>query len=202
MALVESDVQVERVPVTNWALAAFIFVCYYVQWLVSKQTFTALTLTGLDFVSLITYMFMHAHVLHLAWNLALLWFFGNLLCRKTGGALYLVVFLCCGVCAGLVHVACGGPQVVGSSGATRGIAGCILILLGRRRLLFFDRSLACPLWAIVGAVVLKDALSLALGSDSVSTAGHLGGLACGIVIGIVLRIASRATPVGAEPVSS
>ena len=202
MATVELGVRDRHAPVTNWVLIAFIFLCYYVQWLVSKQTFTALTLTGFDLVSLTTYMFMHAHVLHLAWNLLLLWFFGDLLCRKTGGALYLFVFLCCGVCAGLVHVACGGPQVVGASGATRGIAGCILILLGRRKLLFFDRSFACPLWAIVGVLILKDVLSLVFGSGSVSTEGHLGGLACGIIVGIILRIASRTTSQSEDRASS
>jgi len=202
MATVELHAQSERVPVTNWALIAFIFLCYYVQWMVSKRTFAALTLTGFDLFSLVTYMFMHAHVLHLAWNLILLWFFGDVLCRQTGGGLYLLVFLCCGLCAGLVHVACGGPQVVGSSGAVRGIAGCLLVLVGQKKLLFFDRSFACPLWAIVGVLIFKDVWSLVFGSDMVSTAGHLGGLACGIIIGIVIRIASRTVPPSEASVSS
>lgn len=202
MASVELDVEREHAPVANWALAALIFLCYYGQWLLSKRTFDALTLTTFDPVSLVTYAFLHVHLLHLAWNLMLLWFFGNLLCGRAGGVGHVLVFLGCGVGAGLAHVAFGGPQVVGASGAVRGVAGCVLILLGRNKLLFFDRSFACPLWVIIAALIVKDLTALAVGAGSVSTTGHLGGMACGIAAGIVLRALDRARSGGERQPSS
>ena len=60
---------------------------------------------------LISYLFLHGGLFHLALNMLALWSFGNQLERVWGGKYLLVFFLLCGIGAGVIHSLYGDFQV-------------------------------------------------------------------------------------------
>ena len=132
---------------------------------------------GGDWWRLATSGFLHASVLHVGFNMLLLWWFGGPLESYLGrirfAAIYAVSILA--GAAGALLVAPTQP-VVGASGAVFGILGAGLVLERRGTHIFGGSALA---------VVL---LNLALGFivPNVSIGGHLGGLVGGIASMFVL----------------
>ena len=75
----------------------------------------------------ITYMFLHASVSHLFFNMFALWMFGRTLEYELGSNRFLIYYLVCGVGAALVQMAVVwatgdyGIQLLGASGAVMGL---------------------------------------------------------------------------------
>ena len=75
----------------------------------------------------ITYMFLHASVSHLFFNMFALWMFGRTLEYELGSRRFLTYYLVCGVGAALVQMAVVwmtgdyGIQLLGASGAVMGL---------------------------------------------------------------------------------
>src|SRR5499433_3881914 len=84
----------------------------------------------LAFLPLITSMFLHGGLLHLAGNMLFLWIFGDNVEDFFGHFGYLVFYLFCGIAAGLVHIAFNlhsALPAVGASGAISGILGAYIL---------------------------------------------------------------------------
>src|SRR5207342_406076 len=64
------------------------------------------------YLTLLTAMFMHGGLAHLAGNMWFLWIFGDNIEDNLGRVRYLVFYLLCGILASLAHVAvsAGGQQ--------------------------------------------------------------------------------------------
>jgi membrane associated rhomboid family serine protease len=73
------------------------------------------------FWTLITYMFLHAGIMHIFFNMLMLFFFGPLLERQIGSGRFLGLYLCSGIIAGLVQVLLFGGTVLGASAAVFGV---------------------------------------------------------------------------------
>ncbi len=135
---------------------------------------------------LATWLVTHGGVLHLVFNLSVVWTVGRGLEVLLGSARFLLVTAVCGLGAALaVLVFSWDARTVGMSGAILGWVGVLLPLLrreGRRQLVT---------WLVQVAVI-----SLLPG---VSWAGHLGGLLAGLPLGLALRrgptVFARALPV-------
>src|SRR3989442_13607277 len=56
------------------------------------------------FLPLLTSMFLHSGLAHIAGNMLFLWIFGDNIEDHFGHLLYLVFYLVCGIGAGLLHV--------------------------------------------------------------------------------------------------
>jgi membrane associated rhomboid family serine protease len=187
--LIETDIAPRRIPIANWCLMAVVLLSFYLRWVVSERAFRSLMLESFSVRSLITYQFLHAHFFHLAWNLLLLWVLGNLVCSRLGALVYVPLFLACGIGAGLVHLAAGGPAVVGASGSARGLMAVCLVLWGGYSIRCLDDAVRFPIWVPIAVFIFKDIASLGVAGRAVSHVGHLGGLASGAVLGIVIRAA-------------
>jgi membrane associated rhomboid family serine protease len=81
-------------------------------------------------VTLLTSMFLHGGIAHIAGNMLFLWIFGDNVEDYLGHVRYLFFYLVCGVLASLAHVAStyafnGDPMVpsLGASGAISGVLG-------------------------------------------------------------------------------
>src|SRR6266850_4521186 len=91
------------------------------------------------YLTLLTAMFMHGGLAHIAGNMWFLWIFGDNIEDDMGRWRYLVFYLLCGILASLAHVAvsAGGPQAevpsLGASGAISGVLGAYLVLHPLRR---------------------------------------------------------------------
>ena len=83
-----------------------------------------------EYWRLLTAMFLHGNLLHLALNALCLWRIGPFVERLLGPLIFLVLYLLCGVVAALVSLQFQrGGLSVGASGAIFGVAGVLLAIV-------------------------------------------------------------------------
>jgi membrane associated rhomboid family serine protease len=121
-----------------------------------------------DWYRLVTAMFLHGSLLHLAFNMLALWWLGSIVEQAMGSLRFLLVYFVSGLAgsAGALLLSDPGQITVGASGAIYGILGALLILEWLQ-----TGSLAGPAMTLI---VLNLALSLVI--PGISIGGHLGGL--------------------------
>jgi membrane associated rhomboid family serine protease len=148
-------------------------------------------------VTLLTAMFLHGGIAHLAGNMLFLWIFGDNLEDVLGHVRYLVFYLVCGVLASLAHVAFTyafrqDPLIpsLGASGAISGVLGGYILLFPHRRVtvLLFRFLTQVPAWVAVGVWFVFQLISgigiLGSGSQGggVAYAAHVGGFLAGVAL--------------------
>ncbi len=135
--------------------------------------------------TLVTYMFLHASILHILFNMLMLFFIGRLLERQIGSVRFLGLYLGSGILAGLVQVLLFPAfPVVGASGAIMGLLGALTVLLPNLRIYLY--FIPMKLWQLTILLVAFDILFLGRG-DMVAHGAHLVGLAVGLTYGYLLR---------------
>jgi rhomboid family protein len=146
---------------------------------------------------LVTSMFLHGGLMHLAGNMLFLWVFGDNVEDYFGHLGYLVFYLVCGVGSGLIHVLFNlGSRIpaVGASGAISGVMGAYAVLYPRHRILtfFFVFLIPVPAILILGYWFVIQFLEGVGGVGMGSTGGvaiwaHIGGFLIGVLIAMVVR---------------
>ena len=137
---------------------------------------------------LITYQFMHGGFLHIFFNLFALWMFGIELEQMWGSRKFLILYLLCGIGAGLTQLFISpmfsvAAPTIGASGAIYGV----LLAFG---LTFPDRPIFMfPIFIPIPAkffVLIYAGLELFMGFSSaaggVAHFAHLGGAATGFIL--------------------
>lgn len=135
---------------------------------------------------LFTYMFLHAGIWHLLFNMLTLWFFGTQLERDWGTRRFLKYYFLCGIAAGvcvlLVNMAVGdwGTPTIGASGAIFGILVAFGVLYPNQTVLMnFLFPIKAKYMVMIYAAI---ELLMTFGPNTgVSTIAHLGGMAFGYV---------------------
>jgi membrane associated rhomboid family serine protease len=135
---------------------------------------------------LVTYMFLHGGLLHIVFNMLMLYWIGPDLERTWGTRRFLKYYFVCGIGAGICVVI--AELIVGSSTRTLGASGAIYGLLLAYGLLFPDRTFLfffiIPMkvrhmvW-IMGLLAFYSSISG--GNSGVSNVAHLGGLLVGYI---------------------
>ena len=135
-----------------------------------------------DWWRLLTAMFLHAGLFHLAFNLYFLWVIGRVCEQIFGPGAYALVYFGSGLLASLVS-ALWQPAVVsvGASGALFGVFGAFVAFTIRRRDMLppeFVRSVRRNALILIG-------LNLVIGVavPGIDLAAHIGGLVAGLGIG-------------------
>jgi membrane associated rhomboid family serine protease/Flp pilus assembly protein TadD len=149
-----------------------------------------LTLTG-QWWRLVTYMFLHGGLLHIAFNMWCLWDLGALCESLYGRWTFAAVYLITGVAGGLASVA-WNPSVlsVGASGAIFGLAGALIAS-------FYLGEFSLPRVAIGGtlrSLLVFAGFNLFLGGffGGIDNACHIGGLVSGLMLGaLIARVAPQ-----------
>jgi len=120
---------------------------------------------------LITSAFIHASIIHLLFNMLMLWWFGSALEALLGRARYLGIYFVSvlGGAAGALLATQANQLTVGASGAVFGILGAGVVLERRNIMVFGGGALT--------VVALNLALTIFI--PGISVGGHLGGLAAG-----------------------
>ena len=155
---------------------------------------------------LVSHVFLHGGVAHLAGNMVFLWMFGTAINGVLGGVAYPAAYLALGALSGFLgHVlpASAGPGVplVGASGAICGLTGLYLVLFPRHdihmavwfRLFWWTPPYirTFPLTGIYAVLIFTafDVVAVLSGSTgNVAHWVHLAGFACGVVLGLVLLL--------------
>jgi membrane associated rhomboid family serine protease/Flp pilus assembly protein TadD len=149
-----------------------------------------LTLSG-DWWRLLTYMFLHGSVLHIAFNMWCLWDLGQLCESLYGRWTYAAIYGITGIAAGVASVA-WNPEVwsVGASGAIFGLAGALLAS-------FYLGEFSLPRVAIQGtlrSLLFFVGFNVLFGSmfPGIDNACHIGGLISGLILGaLIARVAPQ-----------
>lgn len=143
-----------------------------------------LTVSG-QWWRLVTCLFVHAGLLHIAFNMWCLWDLGRLAESLYGHWTFAVVYLLCGLSASLGSIL-WNPAVlsVGASGAIFGIAGALISS-------FYLGEFSLPRAAIAGtlrSVVFFVGFNLFFGGvmARVDNAAHVGGLVTGLILGALI----------------
>ncbi len=145
-------------------------------------------------LTLLTYMFFHGDVLHLAGNMLFLWVFGDNVEDALGHVKFLVFYLACGIVGGLVHALVEPTSdipLIGASGAVAGVLAAYLMLHPRVRVwvlalkaipLRISAAFALGLWILMQIVMV-----LIPQMGPTAWWAHIGGLVAGAVLVVFLR---------------
>ena len=147
-----------------------------------------------EFLTLITYQFLHGDIIHLASNMIFLWVFGDNVEDAMGHLKYLVFYLVCGIAAGLTHawmLPASQLPLIGASGAVAGVIAAYL-LLHPRVLVWVLAFRIIPLrisaaWVLGFWVVTQFAMVLINQADQVAWWAHIGGMAAGALLILFMR---------------
>jgi membrane associated rhomboid family serine protease len=129
-----------------------------------------------------TYMWLHAGLAHILFNMLAVWMFGSVLEQAWGTKRFIRYYLICGTGAGLI-ILLWNSLVMEPYVPTLGASGAIYGVLTAFSLLWPDRTIMLifppiPLKAI-WFIPLLFVLTLATSNGNVSHAGHLGGVLVG-----------------------
>jgi membrane associated rhomboid family serine protease len=140
-----------------------------------------------EYWRLVTSGFLHSSLLHIGFNMLLLYFLGSEIEREIGSARFGLVYL-----TGLLGGSFGAlvqttaVPTVGASGAVFGLMGFLVVEMRRRGI--------NPLQSQIGLLLLINVvLSLRPGSG-ISFGGHLGGLLFGVLAALALAAGDRRGP--------
>lgn len=186
------DVGLMRRPWANWALIGITAISFLLTTRVGfleRGGDNPLVLHGLG-PGIVGHVLLHAHVLHLLGNMAFLWVFGNAVCARVGSLGYLACYAGFAVIAAFAHLVVSGGRAVGASGAINGVVGMFLVFHPKDYFTFgiveLGRIRSLPAWILVAFWALLDAVGLLSGETGTAYAAHLGGLAGGVVLAIIL----------------
>jgi membrane associated rhomboid family serine protease len=142
-------------------------------------------------LTLLSAIFMHGSVMHLAGNMWFLWIFGDNVEDDMGYGRYLAFYLATGVIASLVFVvtnmsgdAALTPSL-GASGAISGVLGAYLVLHPERRVsvILVRMMIDVPGYVAVGIWFLFQVVSgLFDTSGGVAYSAHVGGFVAGMIL--------------------
>lgn len=145
-------------------------------------------------LTLLSYMFFHGDILHLAGNMLFLWVFGDNVEDALGHFRFLVFYLACGVAGGLVHalmLPSSNLPLIGASGAVAGVIAAYLMLHPRVRVwVLILRFIPIQISAAfaLGAWVLTQVVMVILPQvGPVAWWAHIGGLVAGAILVMVMR---------------
>lgn len=129
-----------------------------------------------EFYRLITAMFLHSSIQHLAANSIYLVYFGIPMERILGAKRYLLLYLLSGLCGSLFSLIFNGYLAVGASGAIFGLLGASLLLTYQKGAAFTGMNYATMLLLSIAA------LGMGMLDRNVDNFAHVGGFLCGLLI--------------------
>ncbi len=141
-----------------------------------------------SFVTVVTYQFFHADIMHLLGNMVFLWVFGDDIERALGRMRYLAFYLLCGAVGGLVF-AFSAPhskiELIGASGAISGVVVAYAMLrpCARVTVLVWIIPLRIAAYWVIGLFIATQLWNLGASSKSeVAYWCHFGGMLAGAIL--------------------
>lgn len=140
---------------------------------------------------LVTYQFLHADILHIFFNMMMLYFLGPILESTWGSRTYLRFYLISGAVGGVVytllvlgHVLGAGPMV-GASGAIYGLMAAAAILYPHAQVYLFG-TIPMRMKTLLIITIIFSVMNFLGGKNAGGEAAHLSGVAAGAVFVYVL----------------
>jgi len=165
------------------------------------------------YATVVTSMFLHGGVLHIAGNMLYLWIFGDNVEDTLGHGRFLLFYLFCGgAAAGAQTLVAPSSRVpmIGASGAISGVLGAYLLLFPYASVLtlftfgFFIRVIRIPAILILGLWIVLQGIAGYLSINAaahgrgeiggIAWFAHIGGFLAGMALLFVLRPRAVARP--------
>jgi membrane associated rhomboid family serine protease len=133
---------------------------------------------------LLTAMFLHASLLHIAFNSLVLYQLGNVVERTFGRLRMIAIYFVGGFLASVTSFLFSAPNVVsvGASGAVFALAGAWLVYNWRRRDLAFSAMNVRSIWLFLGLNLV-----IGLSLPGIDNSAHIGGFVAGLLAGAVVE---------------
>jgi membrane associated rhomboid family serine protease len=146
----------------------------------------------------VTYMFVHAGLLHLLGNMLMLFVFGPAVEHRLGGRAFLLYYLYCGIGAAVLSLVLSGVMptapIVGASGAVLGVGVAFALLWPDAELLVFPLPMPVKARTFILVLIGLDIIfSQLTPDDGVAHLAHVGGAAFGYLF-FRLQALSRRHP--------
>jgi len=182
-------------PVITWGLLALIVIIFspylwqpalYEKTILQGALYWPAVVQNGEWWRLITSIFLHADLGHLAMNGLSLYYLGNNLELSSGRRRYLLIFFLSGLAGSVLQLLLGEHRSfgVGASGAIFGMAGAVLLFMWQHRRYFPTtvRQSAMQMLLLLG---LQLGLGFAVG-QGIGNWAHLGGLIMGVACALVI----------------
>lgn len=132
---------------------------------------------------LLTSIFLHSGLIHLAFNMVALYFLGTFAESAFGRWRFFALYVLSGLSGGLAYLYFGGfsEPAVGASGAIFGLLGSILGYALRRGTFSWQNPVIRQL-----LILLAINVYLGVSIDNISNTAHMGGLAGGFAFGYLM----------------
>jgi membrane associated rhomboid family serine protease len=139
-----------------------------------------------EWYRLVTTMFVHENIPHIAMNMISLWIIGVPVESRLGRLRFLLTYFVCGIVGSAVSYLFMAPrgQSLGASGAIFGLLGVLAVLAYRERL---------NMQPIITTIVLNLVFSFAI--PDIDWHAHVGGLGAGLLLGGAFAYAPRPSAV-------
>jgi membrane associated rhomboid family serine protease len=206
MIPISDDNPSRRWPVASWSIIAACVLVYIWQLGASDEEILALAFTPEDlfgplqggsfllWTTVLTSMFLHGGLLHLAGNMLYLWIFGNNVEDAQGHGRFLLFYLVCGIAAALAQAVINPHStvpMVGASGAISGVLAAYVLTFPRARItviiplgiLFYPVKISA--FFVVGfwfVIQLVQAAMTDPNEPGVAWWAHVGGFAAGLAL--------------------
>lgn len=149
---------------------------------------------GVYLHGLITHMFLHAGLMHLAGNMLFLWVFGDNLEDQMGHRSFAIFYLLGGLAAAVAQIIAdpnSGVPMVGASGAIAGVMGGYLLLYPKARVdvlfifIIFFKIFPIRAWIVLGVWFGLQVINAGGPTDGgVAYWAHAGGFLAGFLLTI------------------
>ena len=209
-----------NIPIVTKNLLIVNFLAFVATWVLQLREIDLASVFGLHFYmasdfhlyQFVTYMFLHANLTHIFFNMFALWMFGCVVENVWGAKKFLFYYISCGVGAGVMqelvqyanytieglaayqYVSVGGMQMatdayinlwttIGASGAVYGILLAFGMIFPNERIFIFP--LPVPIkakWFVMGYVAIELFSAVNSSGDGVAHMAHLGGMLSGFLL--------------------
>jgi len=141
-----------------------------------------------EYWQLISHIFLHGSISHLAFNMIGLWSFGRVLERVWGGQRFIYFYLICGVGAAILHLVVSGPYsvAVGASGALYGVLVAFALLFPNFKIMLIFLPIPIAAKYFVPVLLLIDLSAgitgVAIFGQNIAHFAHIGGALAGFLL--------------------
>jgi membrane associated rhomboid family serine protease len=140
---------------------------------------------------LLTYLFLHAHITHMIFNIVGLIWFGRICENIFGTSRFVAIYIVGGILSGVAHSFLSPHLAVGASGAVMAVFGAVAVGILRLK-----NKIPVSIWkfklGLLGGLAMFQIILDQL-IPHVAVFAHLGGLLGGLAFGAVLSIRSPNT---------
>lgn len=151
------------------------------------------------YLTLITSMFLHGGLLHIAFNMLFLWIFGNNVEDVLGSVKFILFYLIAGIGGSFMQIAIDPNSTIpnlGASGAISGVLAAYLVFFPNAKVLtlipivFFIEIVRLPAIILIGfwflLQIFSGLLSIGATGGGVAYFAHIGGFIAGLILAIII----------------